>query len=77
MYGAINILNSVRTGEVVRVREIKGGRNIRNRLMEMGIIEGAPIRVIANNGGPLMVSVNTGRYAIGQGMAQKISVQRI
>ncbi len=70
----IDTLNNIKSGMTVIVREIRGGKNVRNRLMEMGIIEGASIHVVTNSGGPLIILVGKSRFAIGQGIAQKILV---
>lgn len=76
MKTTIDLLSNAKSGETVRVKEIRGGGNMRCRLMEMGIIRGTMVRVLANDGGPLMVLVGNSRFAIGQGMAQKVSVDR-
>ncbi|HHW30692.1 MAG TPA: hypothetical protein GXX20_03300 [Clostridiaceae bacterium] len=68
------LLNDINSGEIVKVKEIMGGRNCRNKLMEIGILEGTPIRVLSNSGGPLIVMVGNSRFALGHGMAQKIAV---
>jgi ferrous iron transport protein A len=77
MNSNVEILNNIKSGEVVKVKEVRGGKGVRNKLMEMGIIEGAPIRVMANNGGPLIVLVGNSRFALGRGMAQKIGVNKL
>lgn len=67
-------LDTVRPGQKVEVKGIAGGRRARNRLMELGIIEGTAIGVFSNEGGPLIISVGNSRFAIGRGIAQKIIV---
>lgn len=67
-------LHTVKTGERVRIKEIAGGRRARNRLMELGIIEGTAVDVFSNEGGPIIIAVGNSRFAIGQGIAQKILV---
>jgi Fe2+ transport system protein FeoA len=73
----INTLNKIKSGMTVKVRGIRGGKNARNRLMEMGIIEGASIHVVTNSGGPLIILVGNSRFAIGRGIAQKIIVNNL
>ena len=70
-------LTGIKAGMSAMVKEVRGGKNVRNRLMEMGIIEGTTIRVIANSGVPLIVQVGNSRFAMGHGMAQKIIVDRV
>lgn len=70
-------LTRIKAGMTAMVKEVRGGKNVRNRLMEMGIIEGTPIRVMANSGGPLIVQVGNSRFAMGHGMAQKIIVDKL
>ena len=60
------------------VKDFVGGKEMRQRLTEMGLICGARIRVIKNGmGGPLIVSINDVRLAIGWGMALKIMVEEV
>ena len=50
MTNNINTLNNIKSGKNVKVMGIQGGRNVRNRLMEMGVVEGVSIYVVTNNG---------------------------
>jgi ferrous iron transport protein A len=52
------------------------GRNIRNRLCDMGLI-GCNFLVIVNGRGPILMEVRGTRLAIGHGMASKIGVEEI
>lgn len=74
MTNNINTLNNIKSGKNVKVMGIQGGRNVRNRLMEMGVVEGVSIYVVTNNGGPLIISIDNSRFAMGRGVAQKITV---
>ena len=67
-------LSNVPEGETVRIAEIGGGRELRRRLMEMGFIPGAKIRIVVNGGGPVIVINGSNRTAIGRGMAKNIFV---
>jgi ferrous iron transport protein A len=69
-------LTLVTAGEGVRIREIRGGRRLRQRLAEMGLNPGTRLQVIfANRDGPLIVGVKDSRLAIGWGMAHRILVE--
>ena len=68
-------LSDVPTGKTVIVREISGGFRLRKRLREMGITPGRKVKIIANPGhGPVIIGVDHLRFAIGKGMAHKITV---
>jgi len=70
-------LTEIKAGTSAIVKEVRGGKNVRNRLMEIGIIEGTAIRVIANSGGSLIVQVGNSKFAMGYGMAEKIIVDKL
>lgn len=61
----------------VEVVEISGGRSIDLRLKEIGIFPGVRIKVILNEGGPVVVSLQNSRFALGRGIALKIFVKEI
>ena len=69
-------LAMMQEGKEGRVSQIKAGRGLTRRLIEMGFIEGALVRVLrADFRGPVMVTVNGSKYALGRGMAMKIMVE--
>jgi ferrous iron transport protein A len=58
------------------VQGIRGGMNARRRLYELGLTEGAFIRVIRSMGrGPIVVEVRGSRIALGRGLSMKIMVE--
>ncbi|PID86046.1 MAG: hypothetical protein CSA11_11480 [Chloroflexi bacterium] len=63
-------------GETVLIEQIRGGKKMRQRLMDLGLNQGARIRIIKNEmPGPLIIAVKKdGRLALGRGMSQKIMV---
>ncbi|MCD6419766.1 MAG: ferrous iron transport protein A [Synergistetes bacterium] len=63
-----------KTGETLRIQNIAGGRNLSRRLAEMGLYPGSTIKVISNQGGPIIIAIGETRLAIGKGMAAKIFV---
>ncbi len=75
MKEGVKTLLHAKSGEMVRVQDILGGRKMRNRLMELGVMEGTPVKVYSNEGGPLIILVGNSRFALGQGVAQKVTVK--
>jgi len=62
--------------ENVRLIEIRGGKQLKQRLADMGLNPGTTVRVMATNGeGPLILDVKDTRLAIGRRMAHKILVE--
>ena len=68
-------LSRVPPGSVVRVVSFIGGRQAMMRILELGLVPNAVIRVVFNNGGPLVIDVNGARFSIGRGLASKILVK--
>ena len=56
---------------------IDAGRRLKHRLTELGLTPGVMVKIIQNNGGPILISVRDSRIAIGREMANKIRVFRI
>jgi ferrous iron transport protein A len=70
-------LTMVTPGEEVTLIGISGGRRVRSKLLSMGLIPGAKIRVLSKNGaGPLLIVIKDTRLALGWGMACKILVKQ-
>jgi len=69
-------LSMVRSGERVRIVEIRGGRGLIARLADMGFYPGVEIEVISNRPGPLILNRGGIRLGIGYGMAHRIFVSR-
>jgi len=66
------------SGERVRIVEIKAGRNVRCRLLGMGIMPGSEVRVLSGGrGGPVIIAQNDCRMALGLGMSKRIVVCRV
>lgn len=64
-------------GTEVKVLEVAGGIGMRTRLAGMGVVAGATLKVLANDGGPLLVSCGETRLALGRGMAHRILVEQL
>ena len=58
-----------------RVKAIRGGRGLINRLISIGIVEGDEIEVMENSRGPVLIAKGELRVALGLGMAHKVWVE--
>ena len=69
-------LDRLRVGARARVLAVRGEGAVARRLMEMGVVPGAPVRVIksAPLGDPLEVRVRNYHLALRRSEAQTISV---
>lgn len=71
-------LSALRSGEIGRIQDVKGGHQFLSRLASLGFTPGAHLRVIQNFGrGPIIVSLRDTRVALGRGEAGKIIVVRM
>jgi Fe2+ transport system protein FeoA len=70
-------LISLKEGEEGIIQEVSGGPGLMGRLASLGLTSGVRVRVVRNIGGPLIVTTNGTRIAIGRGQAQKINVRRL
>jgi Fur family ferric uptake transcriptional regulator len=67
-------LASCLTGETVEVVQIVGCPSMSHKLMSMGFIRGAQVRILAS-GGPVTVDLRNSRVALGRGQAARIIVR--
>jgi len=67
----------VSPGERVKLVEIIAGRRMRRRLTELGLTPGIELRVVQDEGGPLLLAVYDSRLALGRGMAHKVLVKPV
>jgi ferrous iron transport protein A len=71
-------LGTVRNGELVQIRKMRGGHQFLSRLASLGFTPGAELQVVQNYGrGPIIVSLRGTRVALGRGEAEKILVGRL
>ncbi|MFC1976308.1 ferrous iron transport protein A [Chloroflexota bacterium] len=68
-------LTMVKPGQRVKLVDIAAGRRLRHRLTELGLTPGVELKVMQDEGGPLLLAVHDTRLALGRGMAHKIIVQ--
>lgn len=64
-------------GERVRIQSLQGGKGLMLRLTELGLNQGAELRVVQRQGGGLVVARGETRIALGGGMATKILVTAV
>jgi ferrous iron transport protein A len=69
-------LSLVTRGETVVIQHINGGGRLRQRLFDLGLNQGAHVRVVQNEmPGPMILAVKEdGRLALGRGMTHHILV---
>lgn len=74
--GAAVSLDRLRAGAPARVLAVRGTGAVARRLMEMGVVPGAPVRVVkaAPLGDPLEVRVRNYHLALRRSEAETISV---
>jgi ferrous iron transport protein A len=68
-------LTQTNIGEEVILVDIVGGRGVRSKFFNMGLVPGLKITVISKNSGPIVLKVRDFRLALGRGMAEKIMVE--
>jgi ferrous iron transport protein A len=69
-------LNEVIPDKTVVIDRIDGGRGVRRKLMDLGLIPGVPVRMVnSDRGGPLVISVMGRDVALGRGMASRVIVR--
>lgn len=61
-------------GERVRIQSLQGGKGLAMRLTELGLNQGAEVRILQRQGGGLLVARGETRIALGGGMAARILV---
>lgn len=74
---AVLPLSFLSSGHKAVVEKVYGGLGCVRRLAGLGLIEGAVVRVVRNDRGPLIVALGEARLALGLGMAQKIIVREL
>jgi ferrous iron transport protein A len=64
-------------GDCVRITGFEGGTGVEHKLRQLGLVPGDIARIVrqAPLGGPLMVDVDGRVFAIGRGIASKVTVE--
>jgi ferrous iron transport protein B len=69
-------LSDAKPGQEITLFRIEGGRGMKQKLAEMGLIPGEKIkRVESSDNGPIIIVVKGTKLAIGRGMADKIILE--
>ncbi|HIP83455.1 MAG TPA: ferrous iron transport protein A [Desulfocapsa sulfexigens] len=65
------------SGEIVRIRMIRGGGKMKERLLSIGLQVDDTIEIVQNREkGAVLVAKDGNRFMLGGGMAQKINVSK-
>jgi len=67
-------LANARPGDMVRVTDIQASKQLKKRLVSMGVLIDSRLQVIQRRGGATVVGSDASRIAIGSGMSQHIMV---
>jgi DtxR family Mn-dependent transcriptional regulator len=72
----VSICN-LKQGQCGKISFIRGGHNVLQRLLDMGLTPGTKICIarVAPLGGPVVLSVRSSKLALGKGIASKIFVE--
>ncbi|MBN1189946.1 MAG: ferrous iron transport protein A [Dehalococcoidales bacterium] len=69
-------LGLMQCGSEAAIKDILTPERVKCRLFELGLVPGSLIRIIKNDpGGPLIISLQDMRLALGQGMSMLITVE--
>lgn len=68
-------LLTLRQGDTGKVQLISAGKCATKRLYEMGFNIGAPVKIIKNDAGPVIVSLAGNKVALGRGLAEKVNIE--
>ncbi len=69
-------LTNLRAGEKGKVHAIAAGKYATKRLYEIGFNTSAHVTVIKNDAGPVIVSINGNKVALGRGLAHKVMLAK-
>ena len=70
-------LSHARPGDLVRVTNVNANKQLKKRLVSMGVLINSRLQVIQRRGGATVVGFDASRIAIGSGMSQNIMVQAV
>jgi len=59
-------------GQTVMVARVRGPQDLRQRMAEMGFVQGAEVKVVSRVNGDVVVSVKGSTFGIGRDMAMRI-----
>ncbi|NJK82206.1 MAG: ferrous iron transport protein A [Chloroflexaceae bacterium] len=67
-------LSLVPPGQRVRVLDVRADQKTSHRLSELGIVRGATLRIVQDDGGTLLVAVGDTRLGLAHGLAHRVQV---
>lgn len=67
-------LLTLKAGDTGRVNLIDAGKSATRRLYEMGLNTGAPVLIVKNDAGPVIVCLAGNKVALGRGLAKKVNL---
>ncbi len=68
-------LSEVSAGKTVTVQTFRGGKGMRQRLLDLGIVPGEQVKIVRGGKGlPFVLMVKTSKVMLGQGIASHILV---
>ena len=74
-HGSSMPLQMASVSQVVKLAQIRGGKEMQHRLAEMGLISGVEMKIIERGqSGPFIVEVKGSRLVLGKGMVPRIFV---
>ena len=72
---ALSPLNAMKSGQEGTVKQVMGGMGFIKKLINIGIRTGSKIKVVNASGGPIIVSSEGTKAAIGKGAASRIFIE--
>lgn len=70
-------LSMVEAGKRVRIRRVIGGNGVIKKLREMGLLDGEELCILTNADGPVVVTKDSLKFALGKGISHKILVEEV
>jgi len=72
-------LFDLKTGAKAFIENINAGLGARKRLMELGLLPGTQVEVVARHplGGPILLKVGSSHVALGREIARKIEISSL
>ena len=71
----VSPLNTLKSGQEGTVKQVMGGMGFIKKLINIGIRTGSKIKVVNASGGPIIVSSEGTKAAIGKGAASRIFIE--
>ena len=68
-------LDKAQPGQRVRLKSVNASKRTRERLLSMGLPQGAVFEVLRNRGGSVVIARQSNRLAIGREMAKDLLIQ--